>query len=147
MQDFYGLVVEDLSDFIGEPIEEEDVKRAEWCLRQAAGLVEAELAGKEFDPGLEPAGVQNVLISCASRGYVNPGSYQSESSDDWSGSNAPIREMGFYLTATERSTLAQYTSRSTGIGSVSFARGDLSANGLTGYVRDEDGILFPWYGR
>lgn len=145
MQEFYGLIVDDLADFVGEPITDEvDVKRATWCLRQAAGLVEGELAGKQFDQ--TPIAVQNVVISCAGRGYTNPGNYSSESADDWSGSNAPIREMGFYLTGTEKATLARFSGSSSALGSVGWSRGDVHGFG-TVHVPSEGGQSFPWYGR
>ncbi len=146
MGEFFGLTVQDLGDFVGEEISEAvDVKRAEWCLRQAAGLVEMELAGKTFPTGKIPVVVQNVTIACASRGYINPGGYSSESADDWSGSNAPIREMGFYLTGSEKASLSRIGVSSTGIGSISVAREDLQPSTSTGYVPFRSVNRFPWY--
>lgn len=143
--DFFGLTVDDLADFVGEPIVNDvDVRRAGWCLRQAAGLVDGELSGTEFS--IVPVAVQNVVISCAARGYVNPGNYSSESADDWSGSNAPIREMGFYLTGTEKATLARFSRGASRIGSVGWSRDDLSEPAI-GHVPFKDGQSFPWYGR
>lgn len=143
--EFYGLTVTDLADYTGEDIEGADVKRAQWCLRSAAGLVSVELAGARFPTGAVPSAVQNIVLACASRGYINPMSYSSESADDWSGSNAPIREMGFFLTGTEKSVLASFTATHSGFGSARVTRADLGGRGVRECV-DLGGRAFPWYG-
>ena len=92
-----------------------------------------------------PEDVLVVTLQCAARGYTNPESWASEGADDWRGGGRPIEELGLYLTATEKRTLAAYRpAKPRGIGVVAttrLAEGELMA----GWVPTEGGPLFPWY--
>lgn len=138
-----------LSEWLGEPITEaDDIKRAEWALRNASVLVRAE-TGKDWETEVNagdlPEAVQVVTLQCASRGYTNPESWANEGADDWRGGGRPIEELGLYLTATEKRTLAAYRpAKVAGIGVVGTTRWATPVAG-NGYVPADDGFPIPWY--
>ena len=110
-----------LSDWLGAPIPEEgDVSRAKMLLRRASTIVieEAGRIAHPWTPADVPAGVQQIVLSCAARGYTNPESWNYERLDDWMGGGRPVPEDGLYLTPTEKRSLALYAdaSRPRGIG-------------------------------
>lgn len=115
--------VEDLSEWIGEPIQEEwDVKRAQSVIRYAQTLC-TDYTGKTWEPGQTPEKVEQVIIQVASRGYLNPESWAYESIDDWRAGNRPIAELGMYLTDTEKGMLDEYRVKKTaGLGIMSAGR-------------------------
>lgn len=142
--------VTDLSDWIGEPIvEEEDTKRATGVLRAASSLVRA-YAGRtwldETDAlGDVPDGVNDVVLAVAGRGYTNPEGWTGERQDDWGGSGRKVEEAGLYLTASERLVLDEHRpAKVSGIGFLATTRVDRPAPGY-GWVPTEGGPLFPWY--
>lgn len=135
-----------LSEWLGEPItEEEDVKRAEWALRNASVLVRAE-AEQEWDDLLEvPEEVTVVTLQCAARAWTNPEAWGNEGVDDWRGGGRPIEELGLYLTATEKRLLAKHRpAKVSGIGVLTTTR-EPAVPVATGWVPTEDGPPFPWY--
>lgn len=100
-----------LSEWLGEPIsEEDDIGRAKACINYAFLLVDEET---DRDPahwetqGL-PQAVKHVVLQVAARGYSNPESWANERVDDWGGGGAPVEELGMYLTATEKRLLAKH---------------------------------------
>lgn len=142
--------VEDLSDWLGEPITEAlDVKRAGSVLAAASALVRS-FVGKtwmvleDLDPAL-PDEVAIVTTQVAARGYSNPEGWASESIDDWRGGGRKIDEAGLFLTASERSTLgAHKPSRVSGIGVMATTRMP-APTGMNGLVPTDGGTLIPWY--
>lgn len=139
-----------LSEWLGEPITEtEDVKRAEWALRNASVLVRAE-SGKDWAAEVAasevPEDVLVVTLQCAARGYTNPESWATEGTDDWRGGGKPIAELGLYLTATEKRTLAAHRPpKPRGIGVIATTRLATATVGTDGYVPTDVGTQFPWY--
>lgn len=103
--------VTDLGDWLGESITEDgDVRRAKWLLRRATSLV-LETCGRvarPWTPADVPGGVQEIILSCAARAYVNPESWNYERLDDWMGGGKPVPEDGLYLTPTEKKSLLLY---------------------------------------
>lgn len=140
--------VEDLSEWLGEPIAEDaDRRRAAWALRLASELVRQE-ADRPDDWGAGadvPEPVKLVTLQAAARGYTNPESWRDERTDDWGGSGRPVQELGLYLTATERRMLAPYrVKKPGGIGVIATTRTPDRAP-LAGWVSTVGGPLFPWY--
>ncbi len=139
--------VADLSDWVGEPIEDDqDQRRAGRVLTYAQTLVLTYLNRETVPAGEElPPAVSNVILQVAARGYTNPMSYANERLDDWGAGGAPVEEMGMYLTATEKRLLAPYVAgvNRTGLGVVGTYRGDSGMPG--GWVPTEDGAPIPWY--
>lgn len=137
--------VEDLADFVGEPIasDESDEKRAAWALRLASGLVNDE-TGKSWEHDT-PEAVIRVTVAAAARAWMNPESFASEGLDDWRGGGRPIEELGLYLTRTEKRTLARLVnSRRSGLGVMDRGR-EPDRPAASGYVPTPDGQPFPWY--
>lgn len=141
-------MVEDLSEWLGEPIvEDADQKRAAWALRMASELVrqEADRPDEWGSDGAVPEPVRLVTLQAAARGYTNPESWRDERTDDWGGSGRPLSEVGLYLTATERRMLAPYRAKKpAGIGVIATTRTPERVP-LSGWVPTEGGPLFPWY--
>lgn len=103
--------VEDLAGWLGEDISEPaDVKRAGWLLRRASSLVneEADRIRSPWTVDDVPPGVQEIVLSCASRAYDNPEGWTGERLDDWMGTGKKVDEAGLFLTATERRALLAY---------------------------------------
>lgn len=143
--------VEDLADYIGEPIDADEVesKRAEMTLRFASMLVRDET--RQEWPGSEavPDEVRLITLAVASRGFLNPESWGNERVDDWGAGARPIEELGMYLTGTEKRALAKHRPARSGLSTVSTFRGDLPMSGGTVYVPTAPpGVPqtpFPWY--
>ena len=142
--------VDDLADFIGESITDEvDVKRAEWCLRVASGLVRSETRKHWLTESGElvsdlPDTVTLVTTYCASRIYDNREALTSTGVDDFRES-FKVDEAGAYLTLSERRQLADHAAgRGSGIGTI--ARTKVDAPSPDGWVpTDTPGVQFPWY--
>jgi len=125
--------IQELSDFIGEPIMDDmDVRRAEMTLRFASMLVTKE-TGKTFTDVDVPEEVLLVALACASRGYLNPEGWANERLDDWGAGGRPVEEVGMYLTATEKRSLASFRAPRPQLGAVSTFRGD-TPSVVDGYV-------------
>lgn len=138
--------VADLSDWVGEPIEDDqDQRRARRVLTYAETLVLTYLNRETVPAGEElPPAVSNVILQVAARGYTNPMSYANERLDDWGAGGAPVEEMGMYLTATEKRLLAPYVAgvNRSGLGVVGTFR---DGPEIGGWVPAEDGAPIPWY--
>ena len=136
-----GLVTAgDLSTWLGEPIEGEEVGRAIAVLSYAWTLVETETGRDEeyWETNGVPAGVKNVVLQVASRGFTNPESWGNERVDDWGAGARPVEQLGMYLTAAEKGILSKWGERKlSSIGRISTSRG---------HPRDEPDLVFPWYG-
>ena len=103
--------VEDLAGWLGEPIADDaDKGRAGWLLRRASSLVneEADRVRNPWTAETVPAGVQEIVLSCAARAYDNPEGWTGERLDDWMGTGKKVDEAGLFLTATERRALLAY---------------------------------------
>lgn len=113
------LLPADLSKWLGEPIVDEiDKARAEAVLSYAFTLIDTEIdrdVAYWVEHGL-PSKVRNVALAAAGYGYTNPDSFRRENIDDWGG-DRPVKELGMYLTATQKAILRSYSaSPFTGIG-------------------------------
>lgn len=143
--------VEDLADWIGEPIPAESVesKRAAMCLRIASALVREEAGQTWLDTGgilvsSVPDNAVMVTLYCAGRVYDNREAQIKGAIDD-SDRGWKVDESGAYLTASERRMLAGFhVSSNRGIGSLATTRTDAPAP-LTGWVPVEGAPPFPWY--
>lgn len=141
--------VDDLVDWIGEPIEgDADVARAGGVLSLASALVrrETERSWVEEGGGLAsniPDDVRLVTLACAARGYLNPEGMVDESLDDYRGRRI-VQEAGLYLTASERDLLAPLAGRPhQGLGVVSTTRGERAPFDVA--WREEERLLPPYY--
>lgn len=138
--------VDDLADYIGEPITDElDSKRAMFTLRFASMLVSKE-TGKTFTDDV-PDDIQLVTLGCASRAYLNPEAWTSERIDDWYGAGKPVPEAGLFLTETEKRLLWSHKPKNTGIGVISTFRGDAGTvnGGLVKTSHDNSSTPIPWW--
>jgi hypothetical protein len=138
--------VEELSDWIGEPIESDaDRKRAELCLRIASALVRTE-TGKKWDDANAtiPDAAVMVTLYCASRVYENREAETQSGVDDWQTSQR-VLEAGAYLTASERRMLSALNRpQFRGLGTVSTTRDEIPE--VNGWVpTDTPDVKFPWY--
>ena len=139
--------VDELADFIGEPIADGvDVRRAEMTLRFASMLVRDE-ARQPFIEGV-PEKVLLIVLACASRGFLNPEGWANERVDDWGAGGRPVEELGMYLTGTEKRSLSALRPARPQIGSFSTYRGDFT-DGTDGYVPTappgEPQTPIPWW--
>jgi len=122
--------VEDLSDWLGEPITEEvDIKRAQLALRMSSALVRREsgrnwLAEDQSTVAFPlPDDVTLVTLTVAGRGYSNPEGWEDEAVDDWRG-RRDLTEVGMYLTPSEKALLAPFAgTKFRGLGTVATTRG------------------------
>ncbi len=144
--------VENLSDWIGEPIEADsaDFKRAEAVLRVASSLIRSPKVTNrtwltdtgELVDNL-PEEVAQVCVQAAARRFTNPEGYEQERQDDFYGSKK-VEEDGVYLTESERLLLDEYTANPNGgLRTIQTTRDDFPATSdslLTG-----DPILPPYY--
>ena len=143
--------VQDLADWLGEPLTDgtPDAVRAGQVLAYASMLVRDE-AGTSFVDELGnltdvPDKVRLVTLQVSARGFTNPESWGNERVDDWGGGGRPIEELGMYLTATERSILAEFRpSKPKGIGIMTLTR-TREGEPYAGYVPTPDGPPIPWY--
>lgn len=142
--------VEELADWIGEPIVEEsaEAKRAMLCLRIASALVRKE-SGRTWlkeDGTLDnpPEDAVMVTLYCASRVFDNREAQTRGGLDDYNES-WKVDESGAYLTASEKRMLAALRSGGiAGIGTIATTRGE--PNDTTGWVpTDTPSVKFPWY--
>lgn len=142
--------VEELADWIGEPIVEEsaEAKRAVLCLRIASALVRKE-SGRTWlkeDGTLDnpPEDAVMVTLYCASRVFDNREAQTRGGLDDYNES-WKVDESGAYLTASEKRMLAALRSGGiAGIGTIATTRGE--PNDTTGWVpTDTPSVKFPWY--
>lgn len=141
--------VNELADFIGEPITDEmDVKRANMVLRFASMLVTDETRTGYESASAVPEKVLLIALACASRGFLNPESWANERLDDWGAGGRPVEELGMYLTGTEKRVLAGFRPARSQIGSVGTFRGDFPG-GSTRYVPTappgEPQTPIPWW--
>jgi hypothetical protein len=143
--------VEELADWIGEPIPENsaEAKRAALALRAASALVREE-SGRTWldDAGVLVANVPDnavmVTLYCAGRVFDNREAQIrggiDDASDGWL-----VQESGAYLTASERQQLSGLKGSSNrGIGTVATTRSAPAVVGA-GWVPTDGGPLFPWY--
>ena len=135
------ITVEELSDWIGEPITNEDEGRARGAISMAFTLID-DRTGRDSDYWLEnglPKTVRNIALQVAARGFNNPDSWASEGIDDWRGGGRPVKELGLYLTETEKSLLSKFAARrSLGIGTINTTREEPAD---TGYQSWLEGLL------
>lgn len=139
--------VQDLSDWIGEPIpeqeEEREHKRATLCLRIASALVrsEADTTWEEVDV---PEEIFMVTLYCASRVFENREAETQSGIDDWQAARR-VLEAGAYLTATEKQMVRRHKRASFGgLGVIATTRDERpSVSGLV--PTGTPGVEFPWY--
>lgn len=141
--------VDDLIDWIGEPISEAtDLTRAEGTLALASALVrrETERTWVDDEGNLAanlPDDVRLVTLACAARGYLNPEGVVDESIDDYRGRKI-VQEAGLYLTASERDLLAPLAGRPhQGLGTVATTRGERAPFDLA--WEEGERLLPPYY--
>ena len=138
--------VESLSEWIGEPIsEDEDIARANRVLAYAWTLVNSYTERDAAYWAQSPSGdVANVVLQVAGRGYLNPESWTAEHVDDWGASGRPVEEEGMYLTRSERQILSRFQPRKlTGLTVVDTYRDDPSSQ--VEWARADGGRpVFPW---
>lgn len=142
--------VQQLSDWLGEPIQDEtDVKRAGSVLAAASVLVR-NFTGKTWvtdgsvEPNL-PDDVPMVTVQVAARGYSNPEGWRDERTDDWAGNGRVVPEAGLFLTASERDILSGHRAKKvSGIGVLATTRQE-ARSPLGGFVPTDGGTWFPWY--
>lgn len=143
--------VQQLSDWLGEPITDEaDKTRAGSVLTAASVLVrnfteKTWLVNGAVDPAL-PDDVLMVTIQVAARGYTNPEGWRDERIDDFAGQGRVVPEAGLFLTATERDILAGHRAKKvTGIGVMATTRVSRPTPDMAGWVPTDGGTWFPWY--
>lgn len=144
--------VQQLSDWLGEPIQDEtDEKRAGSVLAAASVLVRnfTEKSwlteASTIDPNL-PDDVLMVTVQVAARGYSNPEGWRDERTDDWAGQGRVIPEAGLFLTASERDILAGHRAKKvSGIGVLGTTRVSRPVPEAAGWVPTDGGTWFPWY--
>lgn len=136
--------IEELSDWIGEPISSvADHKRAELCLRIASALVRSE-ADRKWDQDAVPEPASMVTLYCASRVYENREAENQSGVDNWQASRH-VMEAGAYLTASEKRMIAHLNKpKHGGLGTVSTTKREGAEP--TGLVpTGTPGVEFPWY--
>lgn len=142
--------VEELADWIGEPIVEEsaEAKRAVLCLRIASALVRKE-SGRTWlkeDGTLDnpPEDAVMVTLYCASRVFDNREAQTRGGLDDYNES-WKVDESGAYLTASEKRMLAALRAGGVpGIGTIATTRVETKPG--SGFVpTNTPGVQFPWY--
>lgn len=141
---------DELGDWLGEAITDpSDLSRAGLVLRFASALVRRETGKSWLDESGElvndlPDAVAMVTLASAGRAYTNPSGWTEEQIDDWRGRRDSDAESGVYLTASEKSLLAEYSgSAYAGLGTVPTERGDIPCGGLG--IFGEERLLPPWY--
>jgi hypothetical protein len=143
--------VQDLADWLGEPIVEASAegKRAVMCLRAASALVRKE-SGRTWlqeDGTLVedvPEDVKMVTLYCASRVFDNREAQTRGGIDDYQ-EGWKVDESGAYLTASERRQLAAFRARTSGgLGVVATTR--FAHESVNGWVPTPTAdVFFPWY--
>lgn len=142
--------VEDLGDWIGEPIVSEvDRNRAEMCLRVASALVRRESGRTWLDDtgalSAVPEDATLVTLYCAGRVFDNRNAQTRGGVDDYQ-EGWKVDESGAYLTASERRMLAPFRATGgRGIGTVATTRLPDGVN-TSGWVpTPTPDVQFPWY--
>lgn len=144
--------VQQLSDWLGEPIQDDqDVARAGLVLAAASVLVR-NFTEKSWlteagtiDPDL-PDDVLMVTVQVAARGYSNPEGWRDERTDDWAGQGRVVPEAGLFLTASERDILSGHRAKKvSGIGVIATTRREHPVPDMCGWVPTDGGTWFPWY--
>lgn len=141
--------VEDLSEWIGEPITEEaDVARAGRVLAYAETLINIEIdRDNEYWASLDkvPDAISQVALQLAGRGYLNPESWGNEAVDDWRAGGRPIEELGMYLTPTEKRTISRYApTKLLGIGVLDTCRDEPREMGASPWFDPVTGGIPDW---
>ena len=146
------VTVQDLADWLGEPLPADSTEfvRAGQVLSYASMLVRDETRQSFADSAGNLASVPEkarmVTLQVAARGFTNPESWGNERVDDWGGGGRPVEELGMYLTATERSMLAEFRpAHPRGIGIMTLARQDDGGDPYNGRVPSEGGPPIAWY--
>lgn len=143
-------LVQDLADWIGQPIPSDAEARAAAVLSAAANLVVG-YAGKTADwiADVEvPADVSDIVVQVAARVYLSP---PNPNVRNWT--KGPFAEgyfdaagNGLYLTDEEKVTLDRFRSSASGLGVLSTTREDPTTGTI--YVPTGPppaGYDFPWY--
>lgn len=105
------LTVDDLESMIGEPINDSNEQRmAEEFLALAWVLVDTETGRDQeyWETNGVPRAVRQVVLQLAGRGFLNPESYANIRVDDFGAGGRPLKEVGLYLTPTEKAVLAGF---------------------------------------
>lgn len=137
--------VQDLADWLGEPIVDADITRAEGALALASSLVRHEVGLTWVTLGVlddaVPDEAVQVTKACAGRGFTNPEAEVDGGVDD-ARSRRVVQEAGLYLTASEKALLAGLRqSGPKGIGTVATTRWDPAEVG----PYEDERLLPPWY--
>ncbi|OZG57857.1 hypothetical protein BTIS_1098 [Bifidobacterium tissieri] len=139
-----------LSEWLGEPIAGDDLKRAERCLRAASNRIRrytkrswVDETGSLLDP--LPEDLEDVTLACAGRFYMNPGgetSWSRQIDDAMDGGSRKVDEAGLYLTASEMATLDDLVADQSpligGIGVIASTRGETHSLDMSRIWFDDD---------
>ncbi len=140
--------VDELAEWLGEPIDEDtDQRRAERVLRAASNLVRSYTRHQWADTPEDevPEELADVTLSCAARYYVNPNAetqWTSQIDDAMDGGGRKVESSGLYLTADERRMLDGVREQASGVVAKSVATIATTRSDADGYTRD-GGI--PWF--
>ncbi len=140
--------VDELAEWLGEPIDEDtDQRRAERVLRASSNLVRSYTRQQWADTPEDevPEELADVTLSCAARYYVNPNAetqWTSQIDDAMDGGGRKVESSGLYLTADERRMLDGVREQASGVVAKSVATIATTRSDAEGYTRD-GGI--PWF--
>lgn len=140
--------VDELAEWLGEPIDEDtDQRRAERVLRAASNLVRSYTHHQWADTPEDdvPEELADVTLSCAARYYTNPDAetqWTSQIDDAMDGGGRKVESSGLYLTADERRMLDGVREQASGVVAKSVASIATTRGDAEGYTRD-GGI--PWF--
>lgn len=142
--------VDELAEWLGEPIDEDtDQRRAERVLRAASNLVRSYTRQQWTDEhgdlrdGL-PEALADVTLSCAARYYVNPNAetqWTSQIDDAMDGGGRKVESSGIYLTESEQRMLDGVREQASGVVAKSVASIATTRGDADGYTRD-GGVLW-----
>lgn len=143
--------VDELAEWLGEPIDEDtDQRRAERVLRASSNLVRSYTRQQWTDEhgdlrdGL-PEALADVTLSCAARYYVNPNAetqWTSQIDDAMDGGGRKVESSGIYLTESEQRMLDGVREQASGVVAKSVATITTTRGDAEGYTRD-GGV--PWF--
>lgn len=143
--------VDELAEWIGEPIDEDtDQRRAERVLRAASNLVRSYTRQQWTDEhgdlrdGL-PEALADVTLSCAARYYVNPNAetqWTSQIDDAMDGGGRKVESSGIYLTESEQRMLDGVREQSSTVFAGAVAPIATTRSDAYGY---ESEGRFPWF--
>lgn len=143
--------VDELAEWLGEPIDEDtDQRRAERVLRAASNLIRSYTRQQwtdehgELRDGL-PEALADVTLSCAARYYVNPNAetqWTSQIDDAMDGGGRKVESSGIYLTESEQRMLDGVCEQASGVVAKSVATITTTRGDAEGYTRD-GGV--PWF--